>query len=335
MNATDIQPINGLVFMCSGQGSQKPGMGASLFNVPEVAAAFECASDILGRDIAALVAEEDAEVSSPASASASAALNETRNAQAAIATLSIGIARALMARGIQPSVLLGFSLGQISALALSGMLTDEEAFALIDVRSRVMDEAARATAGAMSALLKADIASVESLCKECSDVETGDVVYPANYNCPGQIVVGGTLAAIERAEEAWKSQGGRASRLATQGAFHTPLMQQACKPYADYLAGVDFKKPTVPVLCNTDATFVDEVTVRQRLVDHLTHPVKFQQSVELLIENGNNNFCEVGFGGVLSGLIKRVNADVVRTCVQDAASFDEFIDTLNSQRKAS
>ena len=154
-----IGPVH-TVFMASGQGSQKPGMGVSLFGVPEVQAALECASDVFDRDIAALINSEGDE--------AQAQLNETRNAQVAIAALSIGIGRALMARGIRPDALLGFSLGQISALALADMLTDEEAFRLIDVRSRVMDEAARSNPGAMTALLKADEKSVMALCEQLS-----------------------------------------------------------------------------------------------------------------------------------------------------------------------
>lgn len=165
-----IGPVH-TVFMASGQGSQKPGMGVSLFGVPEVQAALECASDVFDRDIAALVNSEGDE--------AQAQLNETRNAQVAIAALSIGIGRALMARGIRPDALLGFSLGQISALALADMLTDEEAFRLIDVRSRVMDEAARSNPGAMTALLKADEESVMALCEQCAQ---GDVLAPANFN---------------------------------------------------------------------------------------------------------------------------------------------------------
>ena len=293
-----IGPVR-TVFMASGQGSQKPGMGVSLFGVPEVKSALECASDVFDRDIAALINSEGDE--------AQAQLNETRNAQVAIAALSIGIGRALMARGIQPDALLGFSLGQISALALAGMLTDEEAFRLIDVRSRVMDEAARSNPGAMTALLKADEESVLALCEQSAQ---GDVLAP--------------VPAIERAEEAWKEQGGKLSRLATQGAFHSPLMQAACDPFEEYLATVDFKEPVIPVICNTDATPLDAATVRQRLVDHLTHPVRFQQSVEALREQGADTFIEVGFGGVLSGLVRRIDKEATRVCIQDRPSFEEL-----------
>lgn len=310
-----IGPVK-TVFMASGQGSQKPGMGVSLLGVPEVKATLECASDVFGRDIAGLINSEGDK--------AQAQLNETRNAQVAIAALSIGIGRALMSRGIQPDVLLGFSLGQISALALAGMLGDEEAFRLIETRSRVMDEAACSNPGAMTALLKADEESVAALCERCAQ---GDVLAPANFNCPGQIVVAGSVPAIERAEEAWKEQGGKLSRLATQGAFHSPLMQTACEPFAEYLATVDFKEPSIPVICNTDAMPLDATSVRQRLVDHLTHPVRFQQSVEMLRQAGADTFVEIGFGGVLSGLVRRIDKEATRCCVQDRPSFEELAES--------
>lgn len=308
----EIGPVR-TVFMASGQGSQKAGMGTSLFGVPEVKETLECASEASGRDIAALINSEGDD--------AQAALDETCNAQIAIAALSIGIGRALMSRGIRPDALVGFSLGQISALALAGMLCDEDAFRLIDARSRAMDEAARSNPGAMAALLKADTESVEALCESCAQ---DDVLVPANYNCPGQIVISGSLPAVERAEAAWKEQGGKSSRLATQGAFHSPLMQAACDPFAEYLDSVDFKEPSIPVICNTDARPLDAASVRQRLVDHLTHPVRFQQSIEALEEQGADTFIEVGFGGVLSNLVRRIDKDAARACVQDRPSFEEL-----------
>ena len=309
------------VFMASGQGSQKPGMGLSLLEVPEVARTFECASDVLGRDIAALMADDG-----PAAAER---LNETRNAQAAIAALSIGIGRALAARGIRPDALLGFSLGQISAIALGGMVDDEGAFRIIDARSAAMDEAARRNPGAMSALLKADGGAAEALCRDCAQ---GEVLAPANYNCPGQIVIAGTPAAIERAEEAWKQQGGRASRLATQGAFHSPLMEGARAPFAEYLETVDFAEPAIPIVCNTDAEPLDAATVRRRLADHLTHPVLFEQSVRALARCGAALFAEIGYGGVLAGLVRRIDKDLERPCIQDRVGFEEFAEKWEEQR---
>lgn len=302
------------VLMASGQGSQKPGMGLSLLDVPEVAETFQCASDVLERDVAAIAAAEGPE--------GALALNDTRNAQAAIATLSIGIGRALMARGVQPSVLLGFSLGQISALALARMVSLEDAFRILDARSEAMAQAATQAPGAMSALLKADAAAVAQLCEQCAQ---GDVLVAANYNAPGQIVISGTIAAIGRAEAAWKEQGGRFSRLATSGAFHSPLMQPAAEQFGAFLQTVQFAEPAVPLLCNTDAALVDAASIRQRLTDHLTHPVLFSQGVQALRKSGARAFVEVGFGGVLSGLVKRIDKEAVRFCVQDRTSFDDYL----------
>ena len=214
------------VFLFSGQGSQKPGMGADLMGVPEVASSFECASDVLGYDLADLVATASPEK-----------LNDTRYAQPALCVLAVGIARALMARGVVPAAVLGFSLGQVSALAVSGMLSEEETYRFVKARAEFMAEAASAHAGAMSALLKADDEAVRTVCESCAQ---GDVLVPANYNSPGQIVISGTPDAVSRAEEAWAAEGKRFARLATSGAFHSPLMADAAEKLAEYLAGVEF-----------------------------------------------------------------------------------------------
>ncbi len=296
------------VLMASGQGSQKPGMGADLLDVPEVAATFALASGVLGRDVAALCTGGEG-------------LDDTRNAQAAIATLSIAIGRALEARGVRPDALLGFSLGQVSALALGGMVSDADALRIVRERSRIMGEVADANPGVMSAFLKGSPADVEAVCAECAQ---GDVLVAANYNSPAQTVVAGTPAAVERAEAAWKERGGRASRLATSGAFHSPLMADACEPFAAFLEGVGFSEPAVPIIGNADAAPLSAANVRQKLVEHLVSPVRFTESVELLTAAGATTFAEVGFGGVLSGLVKRCAPDAARPCIQDKASLEEF-----------
>ena len=160
------------VFLFSGQGAQKPGMGADLFDVKEVAETLACASDVFGFDVAGLMANAAPE-----------RLDDTRYAQPALCALSVALARALAARGVEPAAVLGFSLGQASALAASGMLSCEATFAFVKERSRLMAEAAAAHPGAMSALLKADEAGVQALCDECAQ---GDVLVPANFNCQGR-----------------------------------------------------------------------------------------------------------------------------------------------------
>ena len=301
-------PTGAPVFLCSGQGAQKPGMGADLMDVPEVAETFSCASDVLGFDVADLVLNAEP-----------ATLDDTRNAQPALCALSVGIARALMARGVEPAAVLGFSLGQVSALAVSGMLSAEATFAFVGERARLMAEAAAARPGAMSALLKADEEAVRALCDECAQDE---VLVPANFNCPGQIVVAGAPAAVERAEQAWAAAGKRFSRLATSGAFHSPLMAEAADGLAAYLEGVEFFEASVPLICNVDAAPLSAADAREHLVRHLTSPVRFQQSVEALAAAGAGAFAEVGFGGVLANLVKRIDKGAARSCVQDRASLN-------------
>ena len=304
-------PAGAPVFLFSGQGSQKPGMGADLMDMPEVRATFACASEVLGFDVADLVINADA-----------AELNDTRNAQPALCVLSVAVARALMARGVQPAAVLGFSLGQVSALAVSGMLTDEATFALVKVRSQLMAEAAAAHPGAMSALLKADEDGVQALCEQCAE---GDVLVPANFNCPGQIVIAGTPAAVERAEAAWAEAGKRSSRLATSGAFHSPLMASAAEGMAAYLESVEFSEARVPLVCNVTARPLSAADARENLVRHLTSPVRFDASVAALAAAGADTFVEVGNGCVLANLVKRIDKTATRACVQDRASFDALL----------
>lgn len=319
LDETPLAPLGpaGLVFMASGQGSQKPGMGADMLDIPEVASVFACASDVLGRDVAALVRDASPEE-----------LNDTRNAQIAIAALSVGMGRALEARGIVPDALLGFSLGQISAMVLGGMLAEEDAFALIAERSRLMGEAADANPGVMSALLKIALPEAEALCAQCAE---GEVLVPANLNGGGQIVVAGTPAAVARAEEAWAANKGRFSRLATSGAFHSPLMASAQEPFADYLARVDFREAVVPVIGNVHAAPLDAASAREELVAHLVSPVQFEASVAKLQEAGAKMFAEVGFGGVLANLVKRIDRRPPRAAIQDRPSFDAFVEEFGKE----
>lgn len=305
-------PAGSIAFMLSGQGSQKPGMGADLLDVPEVAAAFECASQAFGFDVADLVCADD-----------SARINDTRFAQPALCALSVGIARALEARGVAPAAVLGFSLGQIGALAVAGMLSDEETFALVRRRTDLMAEAADKHPGAMSALLKGTDEEVEELCRRCAQ---GQVLVPANYNSPGQVVVSGELEAVARAEEEWAAMGKRASRLKTSGAFHSPLMAEAAEGLADYLEGVSFSEPRIPLICNVDAAPLSAAAAREHLALQMTHPVRFVQCVRTLADAGAETFIEVGFGGVLANLVKRIDKELGRACVQNRSSFDSCVE---------
>ncbi|WP_255467375.1 ACP S-malonyltransferase [Raoultibacter phocaeensis] len=299
---------NGPVFMLSGQGSQAPGMGADLLEVPEVAEAFSCASEAFGFDVRALAAEGSAEE-----------LGRTLCAQAVICALSTGIACALVARGVMPGAVLGFSLGQIGALAVSGMLGLEETFALAAHRAKLMERAAAEHPGVMCALIGADEESVRDVCEASAK---GDVLVAANYNCPGQIVVSGTPGAIARAQEAWASRNKRSALLATEGGFHSPLLAEASDELVAYLSSVTFAEARIPLVCNVDARPLAAKDAADHLARHLTHPVRFEESVRSLARAGASDFVETGFGGVLVGLVKRIDKTLVRTRVEDRAGFE-------------
>lgn len=298
------------VFMFSGQGSQKPGMGLSLLNAPSVSEVFECASDVFGFDVAKRI-----ETASPEE------LNNTLNAQATLATLSIAIAQALKTAGIVPSNLLGFSLGQISALPSAGFLSIEDTFGVIRVRASAMARVAEENPGAMCVLLGADHESAQEACAQCAQ---DDVLVAANYNCPGQIVVSGSIAAIERVEVYWKDQKKRAMRMATSGAFHSPLMESAAVELGEYLDTVAFEQPHTPLVSNLDAQYLNAEDIKDHLVRHLTHSVLFEQSIDMLVSAGQTTFVELGFGGVLVGLVRRINKDLVRHDIEDKDGFDAF-----------
>ncbi len=300
------------VWMFSGQGAQKPGMGAGVADDAAAREVYECASDHFGFDVARASLEATQEE-----------LNETKRAQGCMVALSVGLARSLEARGHEPSAVLGFSLGQVSALAVSGMLSLDETMRFAAFRADAMSRASHAEGGAMCALLGADEESVQEVCDACAE---GEVLVPANYNCPGQIVVSGTVGAVERAEEAWRARKKRCARLATSGAFHSPLMQSAADELAAYLADVDFSEARIPLVCNVDARPLSAAAARAHLAEHLVRPVRFSQSVEYLAGQGAGTFVEVGFGGVLSGLVRRIDKNLGRPTVaslEDVESYGE------------
>lgn len=299
------------VLMFSGQGSQKVGIGNDTRGVPSAREVFEAAADSFGFDVFRLISEGPQET-----------LNETRYAQPAVVTLSLALYRILEEHGIEPAACLGFSLGQVSALYASGMLTLEQTFRFAKRRSEVMAEAAESTRGAMCALLGADEESADALCGECSQ---GEVLVPANYNCPGQIVISGTVEAIERAKTAWEAQRKRAVMLATSGAFHSPLMAEAAEELKAYLEQVEFVEPTVPLICNVDAKPLSAVEAPEHLAAHLTRPVRFMQSAQLLVDAGAKRFVEVGIGTVLVGLVKRIDKSIERTMIESAENAQSFI----------
>lgn len=299
------------VWLCSGQGAQKPGMGADLLSVDEVKETFDVMSDGFGIDLALLAIEGTQEQ-----------IDETVAAQALTMALSVGIGRALKNRGFSPDALIGFSLGQISALVLADMLTLEEARDLLKVRSSSMAHACMANPGGMVALIGATLEDAESVCAQASE---DDVLVCANHNAPGQIVISGNDPALERAQKIWKEAGRKSVRLATAGAFHSPLMSSAAQEVERFCSSLDFSEPSVTLICNTDAKpfLVEEAA--KRLGKQVESGVMFEQSVRALLDNGETDFVEVGFGGVLTNLVKRIDRDTNRVCVGTKEAFDEYV----------
>lgn len=300
------------VVMCSGQGAQKPGMGADLLEVPQVAEAFAQAGEVFHEDLAAIVSD----------AEGTRLMAEPTLAQVATMAISVGVASALVERGLNLTGTIGFSLGEISALAVAGVLPQEKAFELLKVRSQAMDEACQAHPGAMLAMLGVTPEDAQQACDECAQ---GQVLVAANFNCPGQIVLSGEVEAIERAEAWWKARKKRSRRLNTAGAFHSPLMQDAADTLRAWCETVTFDTPKVPLICNTDAKDFDATQAADRLSRQLVSPVLFEQGIRELIARGESQFVEAGFGGVLFNLVKRINPEVERQKVGTLEQLQEYV----------
>lgn len=303
-----------VAFLLSGQGSQRPGMGATLFGMPEIDEVFCEASDVCGFDVAAACLDETG-----------ASLADTAVSQPALCALSVAQVRALVKRGIKPDYVAGFSLGQIGALAASGMLDAKTAFSLVRDRSRAMAEACRLRPGSMCALMGGTEQEVFEVCSSCAE---GDVLAPANFNAPGQIVVSGDATAVARAKEAWSGPGRRSAMLATVGAFHSPLMRPAAEVFAARLENVVFDEAKIPLVCNVDARPLLADDAAAHLVAHLTSPVLFSQSVTWLVEQGVDTFVECGTGGVLAGLVRRVDKGTVRMRIESREDLEAVAEKL-------
>lgn len=305
------------VWMCSGQGAQAIHMGADLLDIPEVWQVFERASQVLDVDLIELIKSGSEEE-----------VNDTFNAQALTMVLSVAIGNALMAQGKKPDALIGFSLGQISALALADILSLDDTFKLLRVRAQAMADACAEREGAMLALLAASHEDAEAVCQACAE---GDILLPANYNCPGQVVISGDAAAIDRAQDFWKGMKKKCARLKTAGGFHSPLMQPAADVLTAYFAGDEaprFEEGSVTLICNTDARPFQVAEAADRLSAQVISPVLFQQGVENLIAQGENEFVEIGYGGVLFTMMKRISKEVDRRRVGNREQFDEYVSTL-------
>ncbi|RMB62825.1 [acyl-carrier-protein] S-malonyltransferase [Dokdonia sinensis] len=286
--------MNAYIF--PGQGAQFSGMGLDLFEkYPEAQDLFLKANDILGFEITDTMFEGTVDD-----------LKETKVTQPAIFLHSVIMSK-VMGDRFKPDMVAGHSLGEFSALVANGALNFEDGLKLVSQRALAMQKACEAQQSTMAAVLGLDDNIVEEVC-----AQTEGIVVAANYNCPGQLVISGEVAAIERACETMKERGAkRALVLPVGGAFHSPLMEPAREELAAAIEATTFSKPSCPIYQNVSTTAVmDESDIQKNLIDQLTAPVKWTQSMQQMIADGALNFVEVGPGKVLQGLMRKINREV-------------------------
>ena len=301
-----------VAFLFPGQGSQRVGMGRLLADArPESRMVFDEADATLGFALSRLCFEGPEDE-----------LQLTTNTQPALVATSVAALRALEREGLRPDWVAGHSLGEYSALVCAGALSLADAIRTVRLRGQYMQEAVPVGVGAMAAVLGLDLAEVERACTQAAD---GEIVAPANVNSPGQIVIAGHTAAVERASALCRTAGAkRAVLLPVSAPFHCALMRPAQERLAVYLADVSLREPTTPLVNNVDACAVRTAQAcRDGLVRQVSAPVLWQQSIELLVAQGVDTFVEVGPGGVLSGLVKRIAKGVRTLNVEDPASLTQ------------
>jgi len=287
-------------FVFPGQGAQFPGMGKEHYDHSAFAKKlFEQANEMLGFRISDIMFS-----------GTEADLKQTNVTQPAVFLHSIIAYKSI--ENASPDMVAGHSLGEFSALVANGTLSFEDALKLVSVRASAMQKACEMNPSTMAAILNLPDEKVEAICEEVQD-ETGEVVVPANYNCPGQLVISGSIKGVEVACERMKAAGAkRALVLPVGGAFHSPLMLPAKEELQSAIESTKFHNPTCAVYQNAVARAVmDKDEIKQNLIDQLTGAVRWTQSVQAMIADGASKFTEAGPGKVLLGLINKINKEMV------------------------
>lgn len=311
MNATD-NIAQRIAWVFPGQGSQYVGMGQRVYEVSDAARRiFNQADDVLGFSISSMCFNGPADE-----------LEDTINAQPAIFTVSVAYLEALrersrvLGRSIAPVYVAGHSLGEFTALVAAGAIDFRDALILVRERGRLMKQSGEERPGGMAAVIGLDREPLEQVCREAGEV---GIVVLANDNCPGQSVISGEIAALERAMELAEERGARRTiRLGISIASHSPLMERAARQLNDLIAKVPLRDPEVPVVANITGQILTTVDdVRHELSQQVLMPVQWSSSVKEMLNGGVTTFLEVGPGQVLSGLIRRIRRDVQTLSAKD------------------
>jgi [acyl-carrier-protein] S-malonyltransferase len=304
-----------IAFCFPGQGSLEQGMGRDVAAVvPEALDVYERGSEACGLDLKRLCFETPLEE-----------IVETEVQQPALVATSLAMLAALRARGVHADYVIGHSVGEFAAIAAAGSVGVEETIALVRERGLAMAEAAKERPGSMAAILGLADDVVERLCRRILGV------WPANYNCPGQIVVSGEHEAVnELCAQAEEEGARRTVKLKVSGAFHSPLVARAAERLRPAVEAVKFGEPQAAFMSTVTARFEDAQRMGSLLVDQLTAPVRYTQAASELVRDGVQTFVEVGPGNVLSGLMKRIDRSVKTVSVNDLASLEKLKERLSA-----